>query len=130
MRQAFCRNCGKTKNENAAICLSCGVHYGVGSGFCGNCGQSTDAKAVVCVHCGVSLTPSLSGKSKMTAGLLGLLLGGFGVHRFYLGNVGIGIAQIAVTLITCGAGALWGFIEGILILAGEWKDKDGNPLRD
>jgi hypothetical protein len=71
-------------------------------------------------------------KSKLAAGLLGVLLGGWGVHRFYLGYVGIGIAQIVVTLATCGAGALWGFIEGILILTGKniTTDADGRPLQD
>src|SRR5258707_374960 len=32
-------------------------------------------------------------KSKLVAGLLGIFLGGLGVHRFYLGYIGIGIAQ-------------------------------------
>lgn len=68
-------------------------------------------------------------KSKMTAGLLGIFLGGFGVHRFYLGYTGIGIAQVVVTLITFGIGALWGFVEGILILTGTIdKDAEGRPL--
>jgi len=70
-------------------------------------------------------------KSKIVAGILGILLGGFGVHRFYLGYVGIGIAQIVVTLITFGLGAIWGFIEGILILVGSInKDAKGVPLKD
>lgn len=70
-------------------------------------------------------------KSKIVAGILGILLGGFGVHRFYLGYVGIGIAQIVVTLITFGFGAIWGFIEGILILVGSInKDAKGVPLKD
>jgi TM2 domain-containing membrane protein YozV len=70
-------------------------------------------------------------KSKLAAGLLGILLGGWGVHRFYLGYVGIGIAQILVTLCTCGIGALWGFIEGILILASNTitTDAEGRPLQ-
>ncbi len=69
-------------------------------------------------------------KSKMAAGLLGIFLGGFGVHRFYLGYAGIGVAQIFVTLFTCGVGALWGFIEGILILTGSTiiADASGKPL--
>jgi len=72
-------------------------------------------------------------KSKLTAGLLGILLGGFGVHRFYLGYTSIGIVQILVTLVTCGMGALWGLIEGILILVGSPSfatDADGRPLRE
>jgi hypothetical protein len=76
--------------------------------------------------------PNPEAKSKMAAGLLGIFLGGFGIHRFYLGYVGIGIAQIAVTVVTCGAGALWGFIEGILILAGTTitTDAKGEPLTE
>ena len=69
-------------------------------------------------------------KSKLTAGLLGIFLGGWGVHRFYLGYTKMGIIQIIVTLVTCGVGSLWGFIEGILILCGSTitTDADGNPL--
>ncbi len=68
------------------------------------------------------------GKSKTVAGILGLCLGAFGVHRFYLGYTGIGIIQIVVTLFTC-VGGWWGVIEGIMILAGAFKtDANGNPL--
>lgn len=61
---------------------------------------------------------NVSHRSRLAAGMLGLFLGGYGVHNFYLGRVGIGIAQIILTSMTCGVGALWGFIEGILILCG------------
>ena len=54
-------------------------------------------------------------KSKLVAGLLGIFFGMFGVGRFYLGHIGVGIAQ----LLTAGGGFLWGFIDGILILAGK-----------
>ena len=53
---------------------------------------------------------------KLVAGLLGILLGGFGVHKFYLGYTKEGIIQIVVTFVTCGAGSLVGLIEGILYL--------------
>ncbi len=72
-------------------------------------------------------------KSKMTAGLLGIFLGSIGVHRFYLGYAGIGIAQIVVTFATCGIGAIWGLIEGIMILTGSPSfstDAEGRPLTD
>jgi TM2 domain-containing membrane protein YozV len=70
-------------------------------------------------------------KSKLVAGLLGILVGGLGVHRFYLGYIGIGIAQIAVTLVTCGLGGIWGLIEGILILVGNMNtDAQGRPLKE
>ena len=47
-------------------------------------------------------------KSKLVAGLLGIFLGGFRIHRFYLGFTTIGVVQIIVTIVTCGIGALWG----------------------
>ena len=70
-------------------------------------------------------------KSRLTAGLLGIFLGGLGVHRFYLGYTSIGVLQILVTIATCGIGGLWGIIEGILILSGSGikTDADGRPLR-
>jgi TM2 domain-containing membrane protein YozV len=73
-------------------------------------------------------------KSRTVAGILGIVLGGLGVHRFYLGYVGIGLVQIAVTVLTFGVGWLWGFIEGILYLTqrtGTYSvDATGRPLRD
>ena len=70
-------------------------------------------------------------KSRQTAGLLGIFLGGVGVHRFYLGYTSIGVLQILVTIATCGIGGFWGIIEGILILGGSGikTDADGRPLR-
>ena len=70
-------------------------------------------------------------KSRLTAGLLGIFLGAFGVHRFYLGFTSIGVLQILVTIATCGVGGLWGIIEGGLILSGSGikTDADGRPLR-
>jgi len=72
-------------------------------------------------------------KSRVVAGILGILLGGLGVHRFYLGFVGIGILQIVVSLLTFGIGAWWGIIEGIMILCRAQAfaaDAEGRPLRD
>ena len=78
------------------------------------------------------LLPRPRRRSKLAAGLLGILLGAWGVHRFYLGYIGVGIAQIIVTICTCGFGSLWGFIEGILILCGGaiTTDARGEPLSD
>ena len=67
-------------------------------------------------------------KSKVTAGILGILLGGFGVHSFYLGRAGKGVLQIVVTFVTFGLGALWGFIEGIMILVNGGTDANGVEL--
>jgi TM2 domain-containing membrane protein YozV len=71
-----------------------------------------------------------SDKSKMTAGMLQLFLGTFGAGRFYTGHTGMAIAQIAVVWLTCGMGALWPFIDGIMMLTGSVPDVNGRPLRD
>jgi hypothetical protein len=72
-----------------------------------------------------------SDKSKLVAGLLQIFIGGFGIGRFYTGYTGIAIAQIIVTLITCGLGAIWGLIDGIIILTSkDFRDAQGRLLRD
>ena len=129
----FCRNCGNTLEPNAAVCLRCGVPIGKGNNFCPNCGEATHPEAVVCVKCGVGLShTNAAAKSKLIAGRRGIFLGGIGVHNFYLGYNRKAVIQIVVTCITCGVGAIWGFIEGILILCGSTitTDANGVPLGD
>jgi TM2 domain-containing membrane protein YozV len=103
--------------------------------FCSNCG-ATAAGATVPPGA-VPVDPTL--KSKVVAGIFGILLGGLGVHRFYLGYNAIGIIQLLVTVVggvvTCGIGAIaghiWGVVEGILILTGSInRDAQGRPLQD
>lgn len=74
-------------------------------------------------------------KSKIAAGLLGIFLGALGVHNFYLGYTGKGVAQLLLTIFTCGylgfISWIWGLIEGIMILTGGIAtDGQGNRLRD
>ena len=74
-------------------------------------------------------------KSKVAAGVLGILLGALGIHNFYLGYTGKAVAQLLITVLTCGWGSIfsgiWGLIEGILILTGSIAvDGNGVPLRD
>jgi TM2 domain-containing membrane protein YozV len=68
-----------------------------------------------------------SDKDKLTAGLLQLFLVGAG--RIYIGYMGLGIAQIVVTFLTCGFGVIWPLIDGIMILTGKVNDAQGRPLR-
>lgn len=104
--------------------------------FCSNCGNKLDEKAYVCPKCGVKVcndNKNEKGKSKVCAGLLGIFLGCFGVHNFYLGYTGKGVAQLLITVLSLfilsGISALWGLIEGILILCGNIdKDAEGNKL--
>ncbi|MFA6298142.1 MAG: TM2 domain-containing protein [Nocardioides sp.] len=69
-----------------------------------------------------------SDKSKVVAGLLQILVP-FGIGRFYIGDSGIGVAQLLVTIFTCGIGALWPVIDGIIMLASDSKDANGLMLR-
>jgi len=69
---------------------------------------------------GVGVSP----KSKLVAGVLGIFLGGLGLHNFYLGRTKRGLTQLLVTLVASAltfgfasaAMSIWGLIEGILIL--------------
>ncbi|MFF0659200.1 TM2 domain-containing protein [Micromonospora tulbaghiae] len=72
----------------------------------------------------------VSDKSKVVAGVLGILLGFFGAGRFYMGDTKTGVLQLVVSVVTCGFGALWGTIDGILILVNGGVDGQGRPLRD
>ena len=129
----YCKNCGNAMDPNAAICVKCGCAKGVGASFCPNCGNNIQPGASFCPSCGFAIPnkPAAGAKSKLTAGLLGIFLGGLGIHNFYLGFTGKAVAQIVVSVVTCGAGSLWGFIEGIMILCGSMdKDADGNTLAE
>ncbi|MEY3106250.1 MAG: hypothetical protein RIT35_416 [Pseudomonadota bacterium] len=79
---------------------------------------------------GAHLTPPKAVKYKYVAGALALFLGFSGMHRFYLGFYWLGIAQLALTAVTVGYGALWGFVEAILLFTGNInKDAKGRPLK-
>jgi type II secretory pathway component PulF len=65
------------------------------------------------------------GKSWLAAALLAWFLGVFGVDRFYLGYIGLGV----IKLITCGGCWIWALIDFILIVAGVMRDAQGNELR-
>ncbi|WP_338896441.1 NINE protein [Streptomyces sp. TG1A-60] len=67
-----------------------------------------------------------SDKSKIVAGVLSLFLGSFGVGRFYIGHVGLGLAQ----LFTCGGLGIWALVDGIILLtSSDTTDSDGRVLR-
>jgi TM2 domain-containing membrane protein YozV len=59
-------------------------------------------------------------EKKVVAGILGILLGGLGIHKFYLGYTTAGLIMILITVLTCGFGGavmgVIGLIEGIIYL--------------
>jgi len=87
MAMVFCRGCGKEIHESAENCPSCGA-------------KQKNTKT--------------SNKSKTTAAILAFFLGGFGVHKFYLGQIGLGILYLVFfwTFIP----AIVAFIEFIILL--------------
>jgi TM2 domain-containing membrane protein YozV len=68
--------------------------------------------------------PKKNKKNLIVALVLGIFFGTFGVDRFYLGYVGLGILK----LITFGGCGVWQIIDIILIATGNLKDADGNDL--
>jgi hypothetical protein len=68
---------------------------------------------------------AISPKSRTVASILGFFLGGFGVDRFYLGNIGMGVAKLLVGWLTCG---IWPLVDWIIILAGGAHDGQGLPV--
>ena len=110
----FCQNCGSELNENQDICLKCGVKVKKE-------GSSNNADP--------------NAKSKIAAGLFFFFLGSLGVHNFYLGFTGKAVAQLLITVLSCGflspISAIWALVEGIMIFSGSInKDANGDSLRD
>lgn len=107
--------------------------------YCINCGEKLKQDADVCLNCGKLVDKKErqipTNKSKITAGLFGIFLGCFGIHNFYLGYTTKALIQLLLTILSCfilsPITAIWGFVEGILILC-EVIDKDskGHKLID
>jgi TM2 domain-containing membrane protein YozV len=114
-------------NSNTAATL------GPNKKHCYTCANILDVRAELCPSCGVRQPPmpgmaappvamtgqgqyplAHSRKDKTSAGVLALLLGGIGVHKFYLGQTGIGILYLLFcwTFIP----SIIAFVEGILFL--------------
>ncbi len=121
--------------------------------YCPNCGAELQNGASFCTYCGTKVAESsaekekqsqpvwqdnahpdseLSDKSKLAAGLLGIFLGGLGVHNFYLGYTGKAVAQLVLGICCLGTvSGIWGLIEGIMILTGSIDcDAKGKKLRE
>lgn len=69
-------------------------------------------------------------KQKLVAFLLGFFLGYLGIHNFYLGKTGMGVAQLILSITVVGlfVSVPWAFIQSIMIIMGSVNDADGNPL--
>lgn len=78
------------------------------------------------------MMPENPPKQLLVGVLLALFLGVFGVHNFYLGHTGRGVAQLLITVLTLGIGSIitwvWSLIELIMMATGSLHDADGRPL--
>ena len=84
----ICRHCGlEYKTDEAVMCPRCQAPKGKGNNFCPFCGEQMTDEQKICMNCGVEVEYyGLTGvKSKFVAGLLGIFLGTYGAHNFYLG---------------------------------------------
>lgn len=116
----FCRNCGKQIDDNAKFCPECGA----------STSTQTDEFQPTVTHTNGTVQGQPEQKSRLVAGLLGILIGGLGIHNFYLGFNSKGVLNIVLSFF-CGIGAIWGLVEGIMILTGNIAaDANGVPLKD
>ena len=105
----FCQNCGKELSDQAA--------------FCPNCGHPMRAAST---SPGASSDKPVSPFSRLAALLLCFFVGVFGVHRFYVGKTGTGIAMI----FTFGGLGIWVLIDFIMIIVGGFTDANGKYVLD
>jgi hypothetical protein len=97
--------------------------------FCKYCGAEISDHAVVCVKCGAAVDreDALGKKGQqdwLVVLLLCFFLGSLGVHRFYVGKTGTGVAQ----LLTLGGCGIWTLIDFIMILVGAFTDAKGRHI--
>jgi len=92
--------------------------------YCNHCGVESDSQAKFCSSCGKNNKLSetdISEKSFVTTLVLAVILGGLGVHRFYVGKIGTGILM----LLTFGGLGIWALIDLIVIAVQKFKDSKG-----
>ena len=99
---------------------------------CPSCNSVIDSNAVDCPRCGVRQPDSVyqDPKNRPIAIVLALLLGGFGIHRFYVGPIAWGIAYLI--FFWTGIPAFLAWLEAIYWLTRndvEWAQKYGGPVR-
>lgn len=70
--------------------------------------------------------------SKLTLALVAIFVGALGIHRFMVGKVGSGIAMavLTVTMIGSPISIIWSIVDFIVILCGNFTDKDGNKITE
>lgn len=99
---------------------------------CPFCGAEIDVEAVRCPVCqkwlNETVATSVEDKPQdfLPTVLFAWFCGAFGIHRFYTGNIAIGVAQ----LLTFGGCGIWSYIDFIMICFNHFRDGQGRLLRN
>ena len=125
-----CQYCNSPVPPGAAQCPACGAQVPVQQGYNNQSPQYGQPYGQPQYGQPYGLQQPVAGqKSRATYIILGLLLGGFGVHNFYAGYTGKAVAQLLITLTTVWFGG--GLVVGIWILIEVFTvkvDANGNPF--
>jgi TM2 domain-containing membrane protein YozV len=114
----YCTKCGAINDEMAQYCTSCQAPLTAVDPVGYQPGQSVNPVA----HGQMTDWKAMGADKKLVAGILGILVGSLGVHKFVLGYTTEGLIQIAITIVTCGVGGIVGLIEGIIYLTKSDED--------
>lgn len=104
--------------------------------YCHQCGKEIKENVTYCPFCGLVLcSVTKSRKNKIATGVLALIFGSLGIHRFYLGYKGQGIALLVLWILgfltfglTWLVTGIWALVDAIRAFTGDLKDADGNDL--
>ncbi|AHG00301.1 hypothetical protein HALLA_17335 [Halostagnicola larsenii XH-48] len=125
----YCISCGEQIRDDAELCPNCGVNQTTpieetdetragDEKYCFECGESIKKQAEICPECGVrQRSRSGTNSDKVVAGVLAIVLGTFGVHKFYQGNIKYGVLYLCFCW--TGIPSLLGLAEGILMLVAD-----------
>lgn len=113
----YCTKCGAINDEFAQYCTTCQAPLTSVAGY--QPMQSVNQQ-------GLTDWKAMGADKKIAAGIVAILLGSLGVHKFILGYTTEGIILLLVTVLTCGIGAMItsiiGIIEGIIYLTKSDED--------
>jgi TM2 domain-containing membrane protein YozV len=134
----YCTKCGATNEESAQYCQTCQTPLAPASGgyqaapgsyqapgyqsppVSGGYQSGPGYQPMQAVNPSMTDWKALGGDKKIVAGILGIVLGAFGIHKFILGYTTEGIIMLAITLVSCGilgmVTSIIGIVEGIMYL--------------